>query len=215
MSAAYCAGRVRMSLRKVSRIPLRKWLNHAAKGAYGIRTRVLIPDLGTLLRGPSFRAWSVPVIAVGGALILVPAGRGATLSAPLSRVAGLPVNCYAAAEWEWPGVLGWASPAEAPDRQIALSPGVCASITASLHGRYGRWFPRVQTGDALLARQSEAWQVFAHEVAHTQGYDHGEHTIGADCRAERIDRTLMRAAGLPRAFVLHADTVLTIVGCDA
>lgn len=58
-------------VRKVSRIRLREWLNHAAKGAYGIRTRVSIPDLESLLAGSSYRAWIVPA-AAASALLIVP-----------------------------------------------------------------------------------------------------------------------------------------------
>lgn len=55
-------------LRKVSAMRLREWLNHAARGAYGIRTRVCIPYDRL---GCTCRAWTLP-LAAAGALLIVP-----------------------------------------------------------------------------------------------------------------------------------------------
>src|SRR3990167_6992471 len=67
-----------------------------------------------------------------------------------------------------------------------------------------RWIGRTLAGerpaDWRRTIVAFSWHLFAHEVAHSQGFDHGEKTVGADCRGWRIMRPLMRAAEISRGY---------------
>ena len=100
----------------------------------------------------------------------------------LAAVAGVSVTCPA----RWPHTEeagGWYW----PDKGIELRVMWCRAIGRTLAGQRpnGAGF---------------AWHTFAHEVAHSLGYDHGTSTIGAQCAGWRMMRPLMRKAGLPRGY---------------
>lgn len=78
-------------------------------------------------------------------------------------------------------IVGWTEP------RIVLAPQVCKRMMFTNYDRHR----------ARMLRRSWAWQIFAHEVAHSRGYDHGAATIGADCAAVRhFMRPLLRAYGV-------------------
>ena len=191
-------------LRKVSRITLRKWLNKGAQGAYGIRTRVSIPDLARLLAGSGYRAWIIPIVAAGAFLLAAPADAE---SDRLSAVAGVRVECSPApipdtivgipgaivyGYYSFPAQIlvdgvevGWTEPS------ITLAPQICRALD----------FTRYRKPLRTMVNRAFAWHLFAHEVSHDRGYDHGETTIGADCAAERLYMLpMMLDYGIPRWY---------------
>lgn len=136
--------------------------------------------------------WLVVLVVT---LAAAPAASGAyTVEPTLTRVAGVETRCYATGEPRWAigGGGGYAWGWYDVD-VIGLRAWVCRGIQPTLAGR---------KPDAFSVATS--WWVFSHEVAHARGFDHGEATVGADCRGWRIMRPLMRAAGIGRgyAFVL-------------
>lgn len=131
------------------------------------------------------------------ALILV-GSANATVESQLTQVAGVEVRCPS--PWPRAGLLGTY---DEPTQAINLAPRLCRTLARDLAGQYGK------RPDA----SAKAWSAFAHELAHHRGYDHGEHTLGADCVGERIDAGLMRKAGLPRGYIRRVDRAITW-GCN-
>ena len=134
------------------------------------------------------RLWLVGLV-VGLALAAAPGASGAyTVEPTLTRVAGVETRCYEPGAWElgneyggyWDGTV------------IALRANACRWIGRTLAGE--------RPADWRRTIVALNWHLFAHEVAHSQGFDHGEKTVGADCRGWRIMRPLMRAAGIGRRY---------------
>ncbi len=148
-------------------------------------------------------AASAAVAAVAVALALA-SFASASIADRLTRAAGLEVTCSTT-------VPGLPAEGQTPsgmylDGRVWLRQDKCSRIEATLTGRTAK-------GGVKLTRQGLAWLTLAHEVAHHNGYDHGETTTGAECAGYRLFvRPLMRNAGVRQPYVVRLTKAIRTTG---
>lgn len=133
-------------------------------------------------------------LAAAGILALALAGTCSAGTSDLSRIVGMPVGCYPRIPGIYAGTQVPSGMYQDNPPAILLTDRMCDRMFADIAGRYAHT-------ELRRTNRGIAWRTLGHEYAHSQGYDHGENTIGADCASYRYYmRPFMRAAGLPAAY---------------